>query len=112
MAVCCMKGYEKFGGKMNVVGMIISLVIAVGMLYFAENIAVALEIYNAYKGDYEITFFDAFRSIPKFLKEEDVFRPFITDLGIGYLTMIAASVSSIVSTYKQANLKLEMVRLD
>jgi len=112
MAVCCMKGYEKFGGKMNVAGMVISLVIAVGMLYFAENIAVALEIYNAYKGDYDLTFFDAFRLIPKFLTDSDIMSSFLTDLGFGYVMMIAASITSIVSTYKQANLKLEMIRLE
>jgi len=111
MTVCCMKGYVMFGGKLDIAGLIISLVIAVVMLYFAENIALAVEIYNQFKGEYDITFISAFRSIPEFLKEADVSQPFFTDLGIGYLLMIVTSISVIRSTYRQANLQSEMTRL-
>lgn len=111
MAVCCMKGYELLGGKLNLPGIIISLLIAVGMLFFAENIALALEIYNEYKADFDITFFDAFRSVSEFLKEPDIMSAFVGDLAFGYLLMAAASASSIISTYKNANLKYDMERL-
>ncbi|WP_312652126.1 hypothetical protein [Aminipila sp.] len=113
MAVCSMKGYEKFGGKLNIVGVIISLVVAIAMLYFAENIAVALEIFNEFKKEYAITFFDAFRLIPSLLQEEASFRgAFIGDLVIGYILMLVASGSTIISTYKNSNLMHEMTRLD
>jgi len=67
LAVCTIKGYEKFGGKLNIGGIIISMVIAVGMLFLAENIAIAIEIYNELKSEYDIGYFEAFRSIPGFL---------------------------------------------
>jgi len=111
MAICCMKGYEKFGGKLNLPGMIISLVIAVGMLYFAENISLALEIYNQFKAEFDITFFDAFQSIPQFMEESQISRAVFTDLAAGYLLMLVASTSSIVTTYQNANLKHEMKKI-
>lgn len=111
MAICCMKGYEMLGGKLNLPGIILSLLIAVGMLFFAENLALAVEIYNEYKVDFDITFFDAFRSVPEFLKEPEIMSAFIEDLAFGYLLMIVASASSIITTYKNANLKYDMERL-
>ncbi|MVB11690.1 hypothetical protein CAFE_24130 [Caprobacter fermentans] len=111
MAVCCMKGYEKFGGKLNAAGMVISLLIAVAMLYFAENVSLALEIYNEFKTEYDITFFDAFRAIPEFMKDDSVSRSVLSDLAMGYLLMLVASVSSIRATYQNANLKHEMKKL-
>lgn len=113
MAVCCMKGYEKFGGKLNVLGIIISMGIAIVMLYVAENIAVALEMFNELKTEYDITFFDTFQLIPSLLKEEASFRRvFIGDLAIGYILMLVASASTIISAYKNSNLMHEMTRLD
>ncbi|HEX3037618.1 MAG TPA: hypothetical protein VHO94_01320 [Oscillospiraceae bacterium] len=112
LAVCTIKGYEKFGGKLNVGGIVISMIIAVGMLFLAENICVALEIYNQFKVEYDINFFDAFRSIPDLLGESEKLRgAYLHDLGIGYLFMIVGSFSSIMAIYKNANLKHEMTRL-
>lgn len=111
-AVCAIKGYEKFGGKLNVGGIVIAILIAVAMLYLAENISLAVEIYNHYKADYDISFFDAFSSIPEFMEEASVRNAVLGDLGIGYLFMAAASFSSVISIYKNANLKHELIRLD
>lgn len=112
MAVCCIKGYQLLGGKLNLGGVIISIGIAVVMLAFAENIALALEIYNQFKVQYDITFFEAFQAIPEFLKEEEILRAMAGDLAIGYLLMAVASASTIRSIYKESNLKHEMVRLN
>lgn len=112
MAVCCMKGYEKFGGKLNIVGLIISLAIAIVMLYFAHNVAAALELFNELKDYYDITFFDTFKLIPELIQEEEEYRhAFFTNLGMGYFFMLIASASTVISTYKNFNLKHEMVRL-
>lgn len=113
LVVCTIKGYEKFGGKLNVGGIVISLIIAIGMLFLAENIAVAIDIYNEFKVEYDINFFDAFNSIPEFLsKSSDLRAAYAHDLGYGYLCMLIGGASSVMALYKNANLKHEMTRLN
>lgn len=105
-------GFKKLGGKLNVAGFIISVVIAAAMLYFAENISLAILIFNEFKDTYDISFFDAFRAIPEVLKDHDVFSGFAYDLAIGYLFLVIGGFSSAVSMFKEANLKYEMKRLE
>lgn len=111
-AICTIKGFEMFGGKLNVPGVIISLVIAVGMLYIAENIAFALEIFNEFGSMYEITYFDAYRSIPDFMIEPEVKAAVYKDLAMGYFMMLIASVSPVISTFKSMNNIIEVTKLD
>lgn len=105
-------GFKKLGGKLNVAGFIISVVIAAAMLYFAENVSLTILIFNEFKDTYEISFFDAFRIIPEVLKDHDVFNGFVYDLAIGYLFLVIGGFSSAVSMFKEANLKYKMERLD
>ncbi len=89
-AVCALKGYEKFGGKINVAGIVISLAIVAVVIYFAQNVGLALEIYREFK-EYDITFFDAYRSIPEFMTYPEISGMFYKDLIVGYgLTAIAS----------------------
>lgn len=106
-------GFKKLGGgKLNIGGIVISVVVAAGMLFLAEYSSLALDVYNAYKADYDISFFDAFRVVPKFLKDGDVFHGFVYDLVIGYVMLIAAAATSVYHAFKQANLKYEMQKLN
>lgn len=105
-------GFKKLGGKLNIGGVIISVVIAAAMLYLAEFSSTALEVYNAYKAEYDITFFDAFRAVPDVLKDHEVFSAFAYDLVVGYVLLIAGAASSVYHTFKQANLKYEMQKLN
>ena len=70
-AVCALKGYEKFGGRINAVGIVISLVIVTAVIYLAHNIAYAIEIKKAVEEVWGMnpSLTDAFRSIPDFLEE-------------------------------------------
>lgn len=111
-AVCSLKGYEKLGGKLNIPGLIISLVIAVGMLYVAENIALAIEIFNAYKSQVDITFFDAFKSIPEFMQNKEISNAVLSDLIFGYILMAVASFTSVVHVFRQSNHIIEVTKLD
>lgn len=102
MIVCALKGYEMLGGILNKTGIIISCILSLLMLLLAEQFALSIEIYNAYKDYYEITFFDAFQSAPSFLTEPDVRSAVIYDLAIGYVLMIVGAWSTIRQAYKRA----------
>lgn len=108
IAICNIKGYELFGGKLNLTGIIITSVITLLAVYGAQHISLGFEIYNNFKGSYDITIFDAIKSVPEFLTEKDVSGPFWKNLGIGYLLTIAGSVSYIHSIYKQSNYKIDV----
>ncbi len=110
-SICTIKGYEKLGGKLNIVGVIISLVISVGMLYIAENISLAIEIHRQFSSEYDITFFDAYKAIGEFMKDEAISRSVIGDLIMGYLFMAVASVSPIIQIYKSSNHLIEVTNL-
>lgn len=110
-AICSIKGFEKLSGKINIPGLIASLVIAVGMLYVAENIALAIEIYTQFKTDYEITFFDAYRVIPDFMLDPEVRNSFMHDIFMGYFMMALASISPIIHLFKTSNHIVEVTKL-
>ena len=111
-AICSIKGFEKFGGKLNLIGVITSLVVAVGMLYVAENIAFAIEIYNQFSVEFGITFFDAYQSIGEFMLEPEISRSVFSDLAMGYFMMLIASISPVIQTFKSMNNLVEVTRLE
>lgn len=85
MVVCSMKGYEKFGGELNKVALIIILIMTIIMVYIAMHLSYGIEIYNTFKLD-GITIFDGVKSVGLFLDEiSELKNRFIKDLLIGYL---------------------------
>jgi hypothetical protein len=107
MAVCCIKGYEKFGGKLNLAGVILSMAIAVAMLYLAVHITYSIEIAKVY----EVSFFVGFQVFPEFMALDEVRAAVIHDLLYGYVFMAVASIPTIISIYKNANFQHEVIRL-
>ena len=100
MIICAMKGYEMLGGRLNTTGIVISCVLSVVMLIVAEQISLGIEIYNAYKEYYEITFFDAFRSVPAFLEEPEIRTAVIGDVAIGYILMAVGAWGTVRQALK------------
>lgn len=100
MIICAMKGYEMLGGKLNKTGIIISCVLSVLMVLVAEQVSLGIEIYNAFKEYYEITFFDAFRSVPSFMEEAEVRTAVIGDLAIGYILMAVGAWGTVHQALK------------
>ena len=105
-------GFKKLGGKLNIAGLIISALISVAMLLFAEYLTFAIEIFQQYKNEYDITFLDAFRAVADFLEDEEVYRVLLHDVVIGLLFLVAGGVTSAISIFKNENLKYKMERLD
>ncbi|OQB13882.1 MAG: hypothetical protein BWY15_01510 [Firmicutes bacterium ADurb.Bin193] len=85
MFAVTIKGYELFGKKVNMFASIICFIISIVMIIFAELRCLAFEIYQAYKNEYAITVFDAFRAVPDFVKDPEIFRAVRLDLLMGGL---------------------------
>lgn len=112
ICICCIKGYQLLGGKLNVTGVIITSIITIIMVYVANHISLAIDIYSEFKNFYEITFFDALRSVPDFLSEPSIKSAFMKDLFIGYLLTFIGSASYIKKSYKEFNYKIEAEELE
>lgn len=101
IAVCAFKGYEMFGGKLNVTGIIICCVIVIATIYFATHMSYAIEVYNVFSEMYGMSFFDSFRIVPEMIKEEpELMAAFIGDLVIGYVLSLIVVIPSAISTAK------------
>lgn len=107
-------GYKKLGGgKLNAGGVAISVAVAVGMLFLAEYGSLSYDIYKAYKDQYDITYQEVFRKLPVLLKDNpELWQGFVSDLVIGYIFLIATAASSVYHSFKDANLKCEMKKLN
>lgn len=103
MIICALKGYEMLGGHLSKAGIIISCLISLVMVIFAEQVCLGLEIFNAYKDYYEISFFDAFRSVPAFLEEPEIRTAVIGDLVMGYILMVVGAWGTIRQAYKSTS---------
>lgn len=101
MIICALKGYEILGGHLSKAGVIISCIISIVMLLVAEQVCVGIEIYNVYKEYYEISFFDAFQSVPEFLEEPDLRIAVIGDVVIGYLLMAVGAWGTVRQALKK-----------
>ena len=112
ISICCIKGYQMFGGKLNLSGIVITSIITIIMVYLANHISLAIDIYSEYKIDYDINFFDALRAVPDFLREPLVRKSFIENLLIGYLFTAAASFSYIKKAYLEANNKIKFKEIN
>lgn len=79
-------GYTKFGKAASVKGLIISIVISIVTVFLSEYTSLAFVIYNEFKKIIDITFMDAFVSVPRFLAEFSELKfGFIKDLVILYI---------------------------
>lgn len=77
------------------------------MVYLANHISLAIDIYSEFKAYYEITFFDTLKSVPDFLSEPSIKVEFMKNLLIGYLLTFIGSASYIKKCYKDANFKIK-----
>lgn len=112
MAVCCIGGYQKLSGKLTKLGLILSIFIAVVMLFAAEYISVGIEIYNVFKEyDASFTIFNGLRAVPTFLGESEILSAMLKDLAIGYFLMAVSSVGYIRNVFRSTSNEQEAVRL-
>ncbi|MBD7913411.1 hypothetical protein [Clostridium cibarium] len=107
IAVCSIVGYEKLGGKLNIIGIVVTSVITIIAVFLAQYMSLGLEIYNTYKLD-GFTILSSIESVPVFLENSSVSSAFFQDLAIGYFLTLVGSVSYISKTYRERNFKTEI----
>ena len=77
-----------FGRKNTVHGAILAVVFTMLMIVAAEYFALAKEIFDVFKEEYEITFRDALAATPAFLEDPDVRSGVLKDLGFALVFSI------------------------
>ncbi len=111
MAVGALWGYEKLGKSLDLKGIIVSVVIVLGMVYFTNRLCWTIELMKV--DDFEtLSFGDAFRNLESGIKAMDdyaaalhvndfhLFADYIKDLLIGYAFVIIGIVSMVVNAIK------------
>lgn len=110
-AICAFKGYEMLGKHLDIKGVIGSLIIALIMIFFANKVAWSWEIYDAFVGYYDITFFDAFLAAEEIIAENDLTAAYYGELLIGYLLTLVASYKNIIAAFKSSTGSFTMNKL-
>ncbi len=91
--------FTKTKNKASVPGLIISVIMAIIMIFLSEYLCLAYEIYDVFN-DWGISFAEAFRAVPDFLEEPENSEAFVSDLIYAYVFGAIASVSYIINIVK------------
>lgn len=106
MGILAMKGYEMLGKCLDKKGVIVSIIVMLIMIYFANRVAWTWEAYEAFKGydgnfnGINFTFGGIFQSIETMIKEIDCEKEYYLDLVIGYILTIFCSASTMFHAFK------------
>ncbi|MCI8281775.1 MAG: hypothetical protein HFI76_08780 [Lachnospiraceae bacterium] len=94
--ILSMFGYQLFSGnKSSLKGTVIAIIMSILSIVLAEYLSLSYVIYDLYKTDLSITFFDAVQMTPDFLAESEVMIAFLKDLGIAFVLGAIASAGRI-----------------
>lgn len=105
MAFCTLKGFDKLGGKLTAIGIVLSCIIMIGMTYFGNRLDWAIEISKAMKGYYEVGILESFRAVPIFVEELGGKGEYIASFLQQMLFVVIGAIPTIVSISKdQKNL--------
>ena len=102
MFVLASFGYGLFAKTKNkacVAGIVSAVIATLVMLFVAEYVCVAYDIFSVYQ-EYGVTFFEALRATPEFLAEPEISEAVIGDLAFAYLFGLIAVISNVVSLVK------------
>lgn len=109
---CSVKGYDLFGRTISRKGIVISILVSLLTILFADCFSLGISIYREFSTTYSLTFLDALMSVPYFLTEEEVLKSILINLGIGYLFAIWASASFVKNLWRATNKVTLSVKLE
>lgn len=114
MAICTLKGYELFGGKINVLGIVICCTVLIVMIFLANVLDYTIFFYNNYTLEAGMSFFDLFRELMGyFLKFNFTDIPeFYRNLGVGYLFTLIAAIPTMISQFRTKSGSYTAGRID
>lgn len=101
---CSIKGYKLLGRQVSKKGIVICVILSFVMILVAEYVSTGIAIYQAFVDDYYITFMDALKSVPEFLKESDIRNELLKTLAVGYGLAVWASFSFVKKLWKEVEL--------
>lgn len=101
IGVCAFKGYELLGKRLDVKATIITLIIMILMIFFANRLAWGIDAYNALK-DYDWTFSEVFQNLDYIIEESDLTMYYYKDLIVGYLLTALSSYKFVINAFKAA----------
>lgn len=97
MAVCALKGYEKFGGVLSKKGIVICCVIILAMTYFGNKMDWALSASQVL----DMGFMECYRSISLFIEEEVIeASAYWGNLAMLYVFTLVGAVPTIISALR------------
>lgn len=108
MMICSFKGFELLGGRLNISGIIICVVLDFVAVYFAHNIALAVEISQQFDS---FSFSDAYQYIPMLLRDSDIAAGYYRDLCMGYGLTALAIIPSVINHVKNRKAQYEFKKL-
>lgn len=108
MMICSFKGFELLGGRLNIPGIIICVVMDFIAVYFAHNIALAVAISQ----EFDIfSFGDAYKYISIAIQDSDVAAEYYRDLFMGYGLTALAIIPSLINHIKSRKAQYEFKKL-
>ncbi|MCH5251540.1 MAG: hypothetical protein J1F22_01085 [Lachnospiraceae bacterium] len=109
MMICSFKGFELLGGRINIAGIIICIVLDFVAVYFAHNISVAVSMMQEVE---EYSFSTAYQSISFFIEYSSEFaEAYWHDLIMGYALAAIGIIPSLVNYIKGAQAQYEYKKL-
>ena len=101
MAICVLKLYEKFAGKITTPGFIICIIVMLGMTFVGKKLDWAIAIYREIGKEFGINILECYRVIPAMIAEEVIDGvAFVMDMIYCYLFVIVGFVPTVVSSIK------------
>ncbi|KAF1304275.1 hypothetical protein [Candidatus Enterococcus willemsii] len=108
LAICTLKGYELLGGKLGNIGIVVSCLLMIAMVYFGSRLDWALTISKVYEWD----LVSSFQFFPDLLKEGYIdSSPYYTDLGLLYVFTAIGAVPTIIGMVKERKATIESYKL-
>lgn len=93
IAVLACKGYGLLGKRLDVKGAIIALLLATVVLVIAHSFCWGLDIYDAFRAEYDITLMDSILSIPDIVfTDGELMSGFIRDFAMGFVLILVGGV--------------------
>ena len=89
------KGYFLFGGKPEIKGLIICVVLSIVMIFLAEHIGIAVQLYRSFKKEGDVEIRQIINLVKLSWKLPDARIEIIKELAMGYLFFIIASIPTI-----------------
>lgn len=109
MGVCTLKGYEMMAGKLSKLGIIISIIVMIVMVYISNRLDYAIAIVRYYD---DVDLFRAFELIPELVAEKYLDAGvYYTELAKVYLFTAAGAFSTIRNILKNQSIKRAFQRL-